>query len=137
MNTMTRTPSTLTGRRSSYGTQICVVLVAAFALSATHTTYGWITGIGDPSFTVTTPVAWAFYAVGFGSAFLARSERRGAQWLLAAYLTLLLSVALFWYPTTFTPRQQTTFGWFENDVYTGLLMVALYLAVISYFGLWA
>jgi cell shape-determining protein MreD len=129
MSTMTRTPATATGRRSSYGAQMCVVLVAAFALSATHTTYGWITGLGDPGFTVTTPVAWAFYAVGFGSALLARNERRWAQWLLAAYLTVLLGVALFWYPTTFTQRQQTTFGWFENDVYTGLLMVALYLGV--------
>jgi uncharacterized membrane protein YbhN (UPF0104 family) len=45
------------------------------------------------------------------------------------YLGLLLVVAVFYYPTTFVPRQQTTFGWFENDVYTGLLMVALYLGV--------
>ena len=33
---------------------------------------------------------------------------------------VLLVVAVFWYPTTFVPRQQTVFGGFENDVYTGL-----------------
>jgi hypothetical protein len=88
-----------------------------------------VTGIGDPSFTVTTPVAWLFYLVGFGSAVLALRRERWAQVLLTVYLAVLLWVALFWYPTTFTARQQTTFGWFENDVYTGLLMIALYLSV--------
>lgn len=34
------------------------------------------------------------------------------------------------YPTTFGPAQQTVFGWFENDVYLGLLTVALYLSVL-------
>ena len=38
-------------------------------------------------------------------------------------------MALFLYPSTFTVAQQTTFGWFENDVYTGLLMLGLYLTV--------
>lgn len=32
-------------------------------------------------------------------------------------------------PPTFVPSQQTAFGWFENDVYTGLLMIALYVVV--------
>ena len=43
---------------------------------------------------------------------------------------MLLYVSVFYYPTTFEPRQQTTFGWFENDVYTGLLMIAFYLVVM-------
>ena len=34
---------------------------------------------------------------------------------------------MFYYPTTFVERQQTTFGWFENDVYTALLVLAFYL----------
>ena len=46
---------------------------------------------------------------------------------LLTSLGVLLVVAVFWYPTTFVPRQQTVFGWFENDVYTGLLMIAWYL----------
>jgi hypothetical protein len=104
-------------------------LVAAFGLSAAHTAYGYVTGIGDPSFTVTTPVAWIFYAIGFGSALLARRESRGVQVVLQVYLAALLVLAVFWYPTTFVPRQQTVFGWFENDVYTGLLMITSYLGV--------
>jgi uncharacterized membrane protein len=127
MSVITQTPSTRVARRSSYGAQISAVLVTAFALSATHTTYAWFSDLSDPRFTVTTPVAWAFYIVGFMSAFLARSERRWAQRLLTTYVAVLLWVSLFFYPSTFTVRQQTTFGWFENDVYTGLLMVAAYL----------
>lgn len=48
---------------------------------------------------------------------------------LIAYLGALLSISVFHYPTTFGPAQQTTFGWFENDVYVGLLITATYLAV--------
>lgn len=106
---------------------ISLVLVGAFALSATHTVYGYLTGIGDPRFTVTTPVAYVFYALGFAVAALARKEARWAQVTLLAYLGAALVVAIFLYPLTFVPQQQTVFGWFENDVYTGLLMVAAYL----------
>ncbi len=71
-----------------------------------------------------------FYAVGFASAFLARRDARWAQWTMLAYLAVLLYVSVFFYPTTFVAKQQTTFGWFENDVYTGLLMIAFYLVVM-------
>ena len=36
---------------------------------------------------------------------------------------------MFYYPTTFTVEKQTTFGWFENDVYVALLTLALFLSV--------
>jgi hypothetical protein len=123
-----------TARTTSYGTVLSLVLVSAFALSATHTVYGYVTGIGDPSFTVTTPAAWLFYAAGFGSAALARRESKPAQVVLLAYLGLLVLVAVFWYPTTFVARQQTVFGWFENDVYTGLLMIGWLLTALRLRG---
>ena len=41
---------------------------------------------------------------------------------------------MFYYPTTFGPEQQTVFGWFENDVYVGLLAVATYLGVQRWRG---
>jgi hypothetical protein len=37
---------------------------------------------------------------------------------------------VFVYPSMFGPEQQTVFGWFENDVYVGLLMVATFLGVL-------
>jgi hypothetical protein len=129
MTTMTGMKPTTSTRRTTYGHQMSLVLVVAFALSATHTFYSWATGIQDPSFTVTTPVAWVFYAIGFAAAVICRREQRWAQWLVAAYLAVLLYVAVFYYPTTFVTKQQTTFGWFENDVYTGLLMIAFYLGI--------
>src|SRR5689334_18125941 len=102
MTTTTHTPAgtPTRARTASYGVVMSRVLVAAFTLSVIHTVYGYVTGIGDPSFTVTTPVAYAFYAVGFGSAVLARRESRGAQLLLLAYLGVLVAVSVFWYPTT-------------------------------------
>ncbi|WP_027502460.1 hypothetical protein [Rhodococcus sp. UNC363MFTsu5.1] len=105
------------------------VLAAAFILSAFHTGYAAVAGIADPTFTVTTPAAWLFYAVGFGSVWLARRPERWAQAGVLAYLVVLLAVSVFYYPTTFTVEKQTVFGWFENDVYVGLLMIATYLTV--------
>ena len=63
---------------------------------------------------------------------LALAVRR--DWLIAWRLTalllpLLLAVGVLVYPTLFTAERQTTIGWFENDVYLGLLMTALYLTV--------
>jgi peptidoglycan/LPS O-acetylase OafA/YrhL len=130
MNVTTTTVAPrLTTRTSTYAREMRVVLVLAFVLSAGHTVYSYVAGIQDPDFTVTTPAAWVFYAAGFAVAVLAGSERRVVQVGVVAYLGVLVLVALFYYPTTFVPRQQTVFGWFENDVYTGLLMIALYLGV--------
>jgi hypothetical protein len=117
------------GRTSTYGRHMSGVLAAAFTLSAGHTVYAWVEGIEDPTFTVTTPLAWAFYVVGFGFARLARRAGRVAQVSVVAYLAVLLGTSVFYYPTTFGPAQQTTFGWFENDVYVGLLITATYLGV--------
>lgn len=55
------------------------VLVAAFTLSAGHTVYAWVAGIEDPEFTVTTPLAWVFHAVGFGVAVLAGRTGRAVH----------------------------------------------------------
>jgi hypothetical protein len=41
----------------------------------------------------------------------------------------LIAVGIFYYPTVFPPSAQTTLAWFENDVYTGLLILAEYLCV--------
>jgi len=134
---MTATPKTSTApgtnaaaRTSTYGRQMSGVLVAAFALSVVHTIYAWVAGIEDPTFTVDTPLAWGFYAVAFGMAALARRNEQWAQLTVIAYLVTVLGIAFFYYPTTFGAEQQTVFGWFENDVYVGLLVTATYLGVL-------
>ena len=133
---MTATPMTSTAagtnvaaRTSTYGRQMSGVLVAAFSLSVVHTIYAWVEGIEDPTFTVDTPLAWGFYAVAFGMAALARRTERWAQLAVLAYLATVLGIAVFYYPTVFGVEQQTVFGWFENDVYVGLLVTAAYLGV--------
>ena len=125
------TPGTNAGARTStHGRHMSGVLVAAFALSVVHTIYAWVAGIEDPTFTVDTPLAWGFYAVAFGMAALARRTERWAQLTVLAYLVTVLGIAFFYYPTTFGAEQQTVFGWFENDVYVGLLVTATYLGVL-------
>ncbi|WP_062464716.1 hypothetical protein [Demequina soli] len=116
-------------RTAAYARHLRGILLVAFTLSAGHTVYAWAAGIEDPTFTVTTPLTWAFYAVAFAIAWLAGRRARWAQATVLGYLTLLLGISIFYYPTTFGPAQQTTFGWFENDVYVGLLLTAAYLAV--------
>ena len=134
---MTATPTTTTApgtsggaRTSTYGRHMSGVLVAAFTLSVVHTIYAWVAGIEDPTFTVDTPLAWGFYAVAFGMAALARRNERWAQLTVLAYLATVLGIAFFYYPTVFGVEQQTVFGWFENDVYIGLLVTATYLGVL-------
>jgi cell shape-determining protein MreD len=124
-----RTATTSTPRHAAYGGQITGIMLAAFVLSVAHTVYAWLAGIEDPNFTVTTPLAWGFYAVAFAVTALARQDRRWAQLVVTGFLVLVLAIGIFYYPTTFGPRQQTVFGWFENDVYLGLLMVAFYLSI--------
>ena len=127
----TTAPGTNVGARTStYGRQMSGVLLAAFTLSVVHTVYAWVAGIEDPTFTVDTPLAWGFYAVAFGIAALARRTERWAQVSVLVYLVTVLGIAFFYYPMVFGVEQQTVFGWFENDVYVGLLVVAAYLGVL-------
>jgi hypothetical protein len=128
--TSTAARSRVTDRTSTYGRHMSGVLVAAFTLSVVHTIYAWMAGIEDPTFTVDTPLSWGFYAVAFGMAALARRNERWAQLTVLAFLATVLVIALFYYPTTFGVEKQTVFGWFENDVYVGLLVTATYLGVL-------
>ena len=123
-------PTTEPAGRIRYGYEVPVLLVAAFTLSVAHTIYAWRSGLEDPDFTVTSPLTWGFYAVAFAMAALARKDALVAQVVVLGYLVAVVGIAVFYYPTTFTPEQQTTFAWFENDIYTGLLMISLYLSVM-------
>ena len=126
--------TTVSAPTRPYSEHISRVLLVAFLLSAAHTIYVTIAGIADPGFSATTPAAWAFYAVGFGLVAAARNERRAAQIVVLTVLTVLILVAVFAYPSVFTGKMQNTFGWLENDVYTGLLMIAGYLGVLRLRG---
>ena len=124
-------PARPAGLRRSirYGDAVSWTLVAAFTLSVVHTIYAWRTGLEDPDFTVDTPLTWLFYGVAFAVAALARRTSALAQGVVLAFLVVVLAISVFYYPTTFTEEKQTTFGWFENDVYVGLLVVASFLSV--------
>ena len=124
----------VTTRTRRYGSMVSGLMVAAFALSVIHTIYAWLADLADPDFTVTTPLAWGFYVVAFAMANLAARDAPAAVWTVAAYLLVILAIAVFYYPTTFTSAQQTVFGWFENDVYVGLLVTAFVLQVLRLRG---
>jgi hypothetical protein len=113
-----------------YGTAVPLVLLTTFTLSVVHTIYAWRSGLEDPEFNVTSPLAYCFYGVAFAMTALSRKDARAAQVAVTAYLVAVLGIAILYYPTTFTLEQQTTFGWVENDVYVGLLVTALVLSVL-------
>jgi hypothetical protein len=128
MTTTTSRPTApTTGVR--YSGQTSAVLLVAFAGSAAYTVYTTLAGLPTAGFSATDPVAWAFYAIGFGTAVAVRTDRLAAWWTLAVLLPLLLAVCVLVYPASFVPQLQTTIGWLENDGYTSLLVLALYLVV--------
>jgi hypothetical protein len=56
-------------------------------------------------------------------------DRSLTWWIVSAAVLLLFLVGIFVYPAYFVPSEQTAFGWFENDVYIGLLILAEYLCI--------
>lgn len=115
-----------TRKRRPYSTQGSGVLAAAFALSLAYSVIVTFTGSHE-GYGLGDPTLWIFYAVGFGLAAMALTDR--AWWVVAVTVLILIAVGIFYYPTVFPPSAQTAFAWFENDVYVGLLILAEYLCV--------
>ena len=115
-------------RRRPYRTQVAGVLAAAFSLSLAYSVIVTFTGSHE-GYGMADPALWAFYVVGFGLVALVLSDRTWAWWVVAVVVLALIGVGIFYYPTVFPPSAQTTFAWFENDVYMGLLVLAEYLCV--------
>jgi cytochrome bd-type quinol oxidase subunit 2 len=115
-------------KRRPYHTQVAGVLAAAFTLSLAYSAIVTVTGSHE-GYGLGDPALWVFYAVGFGVVALALVDRRWTRWVVAATVLALIAVGIFYYPTLFPPSAQTTFAWFENDVYVGLLILAEYLCV--------
>ena len=128
MTTTTARPSA-PARTYRYAGQTSAVLLVAFTGSAAYTLYVTLAGLPTDGFSATSPVAWAYYAIGFAAALAVRSDRRGAWLALAVLLPVLLAVSVLVYPAAFVPELQTPIGWLENDGYVSLLAVALYLTV--------
>ena len=113
-------------KRRPYSTQVSGVLAAAFVLSLTYSAIVTVTGSHE-GYGLGDPTLWIFYAVGFGLAAMALTDRTWAWWVVAVTVLILIAVGIFYYPTVFPPSAQTPFAWFENDVYVGLLILAEYL----------
>jgi hypothetical protein len=125
----TTAPTTVSTRALRYSRQTSAVLLTAFTGSAAYTVYTTLAGLPEAGFSATDPIAWAFYGVAFAVALAVRTDRLAVWWVLAVLLPLLLAVAVLVYPASFGPELQTPVGWLENDAYTGLLVLALYLVV--------
>lgn len=113
-------------KRSLFSREAAAVLAAAFTLSAIYSLVTTIAGVTDDA---KNPLAYLIYAMGWGAVVLVRTDRRWAWWVVAMILLLLIAVGIFVYPSLFVPSRQTTFGWFENDAYMGLLILAEYLCI--------
>src|SRR4028118_1460146 len=112
-------------KRRPYSTQVSGVLAAAFVLSLTYSAIVTVTGSHE-GYGLGDPTLWIFYAVGFGLAAMALTDKIWAWWVVAVTVLILIAVGIFYYyyPTVFPPSAQTPFAWFENDVYMGLLILA-------------
>jgi hypothetical protein len=111
--------------RPSSGQPVAAAMLAAYALSIAYTVWSTATGVAPDAFSVRSPGAWAACVLGIAVAGLAVREGRRVRLAVTAWLVLSIAVAVLVYPHVFTPARQTGVGFFENDVYTGLLMVAL------------
>lgn len=112
--------------RATYTRQVTLVLSAATLLSMAYTAYTALTlGTDD----LRNPVAYIVYGLWWGLILVVRTDKRWAWMAVAVATGLMLLVGVFYYPTVFVPEQQTTLGWFENDLYMGLLLLAEYLCV--------
>ncbi|HEY8602337.1 MAG TPA: hypothetical protein VIL85_28200 [Thermomicrobiales bacterium] len=112
--------------RATYTRQVTQVLSVATLLSMAYTVYTALTlGTDD----LRNPVAYIVYGIWWGLILLVRTDKRWAWWVVAVATGLMLLVGVFYYPTVFVPEQQTTLGWFENDLYMGLLLLAEYLCI--------
>jgi hypothetical protein len=115
--------------KGTYHRHVALVLVAAFTLSLAYTIYTTATGLTPTGYNAVNPVMWLFYLLGYGTALLAWLDRPWAWWVVAVMVLGFLAVGILVYPPTFTPELQDPLGWFENDVYMGLLIVAEYLTI--------
>jgi hypothetical protein len=113
-------------RTRRYSAEVAGVLVAAFTISLLYTVISTVSGVMHGA---NNPSLWIFYVVGFGLAALARMDRPWTWWIVSAAVLLLILGGIFLYPAYFVPSEQTAFGWFENDVYIGLLILAEYLCI--------
>ena len=116
-------------KRRRYSSQVAGVLAAAFAVSALYALISTLIGDTNSGSNLRNPQLWVFYVIGFGLAVLVRTDRMWAWRVVGVAVLVLILVGIFYYPTVFVPGAQTTLGWFENDVYVGLLILAEYLCV--------
>ena len=126
---MTTTLPAVRSSVRSYRTQTSAVLGWAFGISLAHAVYASVAGLAPGDFSPTNPVLWVFYLLGFAMTVAVRTDRRVVWQACAVLLPLLLAVGWLYYPSVFTARVRNTAGWFENDAYMGLLMLAEYLVV--------
>lgn len=77
----------------------------------------------------TLPIA-VFYLLGFGLAFLVRTDRTWAWWLtLVVAIVLVMIGPLWYYPVTAALRQNDPLYWWEGVAYLGFLFITVFLAI--------
>src|SRR3712207_2932746 len=115
-------------KRRPYNTQVSGVLATAFALSLAYSVIVTFTGSHE-GYGLGDPTLWIFYAVGFGLAAMALTDRIWAWWVVAVAVMIFIAGGIFYYPPVFPPSAPTPLPWVEKDVYKGLPILLAYLCV--------
>jgi hypothetical protein len=122
--------SRVAGSTSLYQQPVALVLLSAFAISAGYTGFLALTGLLPAGLAAAYPPLWVFYLAGLGTAGLAAAtDRAWARLAVAALIAVFIGVGFHLYSVLFVPGLQTTVGWFQNDIFIGLLVLAEYLCV--------
>jgi hypothetical protein len=111
------------------GRRVALVLAAAFTLSAGYLGFLTLTGLlpGGPA--DAGPAKWAIPLAGFATVGLVLTDRAWAWRTAAVLIVVFIGLGITLYGALLVPGLLTAVGWFQNDVYIGLLGLAEYLCL--------
>lgn len=117
------------GRPRRDGVPVALVMGTALVLSGGYLGSLALAGLLPSGLAELGPVMWAAPLAGLGATALVLTDRIWAWWAASLLIPPLIGVGVSLYGLLLAPGLQTAIGWFQNDVYIGLLVLAEYLCV--------
>ncbi len=109
--------------------QVALLLGAAFTLSTGYLGVLTLTGLLPGRLADAGPAPWAVSLAGFAIVGLVLTDRTWAWCAAAVLIAVFIGIGITLYEALLVPGPLTAVGWFQNDVYIGLLGLAEYLCL--------